>query len=288
MMDTLTVKTSFLKMADNAEIALYDWSHISEPIRAMQEGMHTVLILHGLGEHALRYAPLAGWLIAQGYKVLAYDQFGHGRSSGARGALTHNLQLIEHLQEIIHATRAKSGATNSKITVLGHSLGGLVAASATARGLLSAAQLVLSSPALAVDLKPWQRVAVKWLAHLAPKLTLANGLNPRYLSHDESIVEAYVADPFVHNRICARLGAFIAEEGAFVIHSASEWPLPTLLLYAGDDHLVSTRGSRAFYASSPRALVQAECFSALYHEIFNELNATPVFNALGAWLARAG
>ena len=67
---------------------------------------------------------------------------------------------------------------------------------------------------------------------------------------------------------------------------AARWPLRTLLLYAGDDRLVSPRGSRAFaQAAAPAGpRVRSECFAALYHEIFNEPDAAPVFAALAAWL----
>ena len=46
-----------------------------------------VLIVHGLGEHAARYDPVAAALNAEGWSVLGFDQRGHGRSSGRRGTL---------------------------------------------------------------------------------------------------------------------------------------------------------------------------------------------------------
>jgi alpha-beta hydrolase superfamily lysophospholipase len=60
--------------------------------------------------------------------------------------------------------------------------------------------------------------------------------------------------------------------------------VPTLLLYAGHDKLVNPAGSQAFAAAAPKALVHAHCFETLYHEIFNELDAEPVFAELKRWL----
>ena len=60
--------------------------------------------------------------------------------------------------------------------------------------------------------------------------------------------------------------------------------MPTLLLYAGDDRLVKPAGSKAFAAAAPPAVVTARCFPALYHEIFNEREAGPVFESLRDWL----
>jgi alpha-beta hydrolase superfamily lysophospholipase len=45
--------------------------------------------------------------------------------------------------------------------------------------------------------------------------------------------------------------------------------------------------SRAFAAAAaPGGKVEAHCFDKLYHEIFNELEADPVFEALQRWLNR--
>jgi alpha-beta hydrolase superfamily lysophospholipase len=68
--------------------------------------------------------------------------------------------------------------------------------------------------------------------------------------------------------------------------------VPTLLLYAGDDHLVSPAGSRAFAAVAGASaqvqpgILSAQVFESLYHEIFNEAPnaAAPVLAALKTWL----
>ena len=269
---------STLITTDGEQIACFDWT-VPAP-------RGTVLIVHGLGEHALRYSRLAEWLNARGYAVRAYDQYGHGLSSGRRGHLARDLQLVEHLAELTARTR-ESLPEGQPLIVLGHSLGGLVVASAASRGRLSAQGLVLSAPALAVDMAGWQRAAVRWLPRYAPDLTLGNGLQPRYLSHDPAVVAAYESDPLVHDRICARLGAFVAMEGEQVIAAAPAWTLRTALLYAGDDRLVSPRGSREFAAAAPKGCVTSRCFETLYHEIFNEPDEAP-FKALETWLNGAG
>ena len=91
-------------------------------------------------------------------------------------------------------------------------------------------------------------------------------------------------DRLVHDRISGRLARFIAQEGAATVALAPRWKVPTLLIYAGSDKLVNPAGSRAFAAAAPQALVSAHCFESLYHEIFNELKAEPVFAELKRWL----
>ena len=261
---------------DGASLRLRHWR--------LPQAKRQIVIVHGLGEHAGRYQKTAEQLLALGCDVLAYDQYGHGESQGERGHLASDDQLLEHLRDV---WRASEPAMPVQRILLGHSLGGLVAAAAVAGNFVRPDALALSSPALAVDMAAWQRAAVRWLPRLAPNLSLANGLNADYLSHDRRVVDAYRQDPLVHNRICARLGAFVASAGEQVLRQAPQWEVPTLLLYAGEDRLVSPKGSDAFASASPRALVTSKRFDGLYHEIFNEADAAPVFKALADWLAVA-
>lgn len=264
--------------SDGENIALRDWPL---PVGTALRGV--VVIVHGLGEHAGRYERLAAFLNGWGFAVRAYDQYGHGESGGARGALPSANRLVEDLADILEATRQRIGA-RVPLILLGHSLGGLVAASLVALGGSPVHALVLSSPAFDAGLNPVQRILLATLPRLAPNLAMGNGLNPRYLSHDPQVAEDYRTDPLVHDRITAQLARFIVDTGPAVLERARDWRVPTLLLYAGDDRLVNPRGSRAFAAAAPPQVVTAHCFDQLYHELFNEVGAQPVLAQLRQWL----
>jgi alpha-beta hydrolase superfamily lysophospholipase len=269
---------SFIATAGRDRLALYDW-----PLEPVAKARAHVLIVHGLGEHAGRYKHVAQKLNAWGYAACAYDQYGHGQSDGPRGGLPSATRLHEDLACIVDATRSAL-APGCKLVLLGHSLGGLVTGSFVARGLREIDALVMSSPALDPGLNPVQKLLVALLPALLPDLRVGNGLNARYLSHDEAVVKAYLNDPQVHDRIAARLARFIADEGPATVAQAGRWRTPTLLLFAGQERLLNPEGSRRFAALAPDGLVQAQCFENLYHEIFNELHAEPVFVALRTWL----
>jgi alpha-beta hydrolase superfamily lysophospholipase len=122
------------------------------------------------------------------------------------------------------------------------------------------------------------------LPKIAPNLRVGNGVKPQFISHDTAVVDAYRSDPLVHDRISARLARFIADASEQTVALAGQWTVPTLLMYAGDDRLLNPQGSRTFAAQAPKSVVTAVCFDALYHEIFNELDAKPVFATLQQWL----
>jgi len=244
-----------------------------------------VVVVHGLGEHAGRYHGLAECLHEWGFAVWAHDHYGHGESSGPRGGLPSELRLVDDLALVIDDARRENPGL--PVVLLGHSLGGLVVASLIARGVRHVNAAVLSSPGLDPGLNGFQKLLLVVLPRIAPDLRVGNGLDDNYLSHDPAVVQAYRDDPLTHDRIGGRLARFLAYEGEAVQQRAANWPVPTLLLYAGDDRLVRPAASHAFAAAAaPSGKVEAQCFDTLYHEIFNELEADPVFEALQRWLNR--
>jgi alpha-beta hydrolase superfamily lysophospholipase len=263
---------------DGDNIAVQDWP------RAFGTALRgVVLLVHGLGEHAGRYDGVAQQLNAWGFAVRGYDQYGHGESGGPRGGLPTDDRLLTDLADIVDSTR-KRMEPRTPLILLGHSMGGLVAARFVALGLRPVEALVLSSPALDPGLSAVQKLLVAVLPKLAPNLRVSNALDARKISHDPAVVKAYQGDRLVHDRISARLARFIADGGPSTVAAAPGWKVPTLLMYAGADALVNPAGSRAFSAAAPKAVVTTRCFDELYHEIFNELDAGPVFAELKGWL----
>jgi alpha-beta hydrolase superfamily lysophospholipase len=252
----------------------------------------TVVLVHGIGEHAGRYAHVVDALRGAGWAVVAYDHRGHGRSGGRRGTIPRPDALLEDLAEVVDLALAETAPR--RLLLLGHSMGGAVAARFVAEALAERPApwsrpvdaLVLSSPALANDLTWTDRVALALLGLLAPNLTLGNGLDAAKLSHDPAVGAAYLADPLTHDRVSPRLARFVLDAGAHALARAADWQVPTLLLWAGADALVAARGSAAFAAASPPSVVHARAFPALYHEVFNEAEParTEVLAALRAWL----
>ena len=276
MTDTSTL--SKLSLAPGLQLALRDW-----PLADATAMRAQVLIVHGLGEHSGRYEPVAQQLNGWGYAVRSFDLWGHGLSDGERGSMRDEHALLDDLAAVVDHTR-KAMAPGQSLVLLGHSLGGLLAARFVSLRMRPIDALVLSSPALDPGLNAFQKLLLATLPGIAPNLRVGNGLQVKYLSHDPAVVAAYQADPLVHDRISARLALFIAQAGREVLATAPQWSTPTLLLFAGQDKLVSPQGSRDFLKLAPGAMVQSLCFEALFHEIFNEAEAGGVFAALQQWL----
>ena len=249
----------------------------------------TLLIVHGLGEHIGRYEHVAAQLTRWGWHVVGYDQRGHGRSGGGKSQLAAPQSLLQDLSLVIDAVRTEHAGP---LVLLGHSMGGLVAARFVAEGLGASPAtwyrgvdaLVLSSPALDPGMNAAQKLLLSVMGPLAPNLAVNNGLKPAWISRDPAVVAAYEADPLVHDRVTPRLARFIVDGGESVRAQAARWAVPTLLMFAGSDRCVTPAGSRAFAAAAPAGVLTTREFAPLFHEIFNEPEQAEVFAVLGAWL----
>lgn len=244
------------------------------------EARGRLLIVHGLGEHIGRYAHVAAHLTVRGWDVIGFDLRGHGQSPGPRGALGRHGDLLDDLTRVYDAVEPVA----LPFVLLGHSMGGLLAAQFVAERRRDVQGLVITSPALDAGLSLAQRIQLAVGRALVPDVAMGNQLDARYLSHDPEVERRYRADPLVHDRVTARLVRALVDGGERVVAQAASWQVPTLLMWAELDRLVSPRGSAAFAAAAPPGLVTARRFDGLYHEILNERDAGPVYALLDSWL----
>jgi pimeloyl-ACP methyl ester carboxylesterase len=96
-----------------------------------------VLLAHGWSDYALRFVPLADALHAAGFAVVAFDQPGHGRSTGETATLP----------EFARCVRAVGERFGHAAAVIGHSMGGAAAAIALHDGLDAERAILIAPPA---------------------------------------------------------------------------------------------------------------------------------------------
>ncbi len=272
----VSTQSSMVQSAAGLALRARQW----RPSRGHGRGIY---LLHGLGEHSGRYDALARWLCARGWQVRAHDHAGHGESEGRRGLIERDDQLrVDALAQVA----AFADELGQPPLLLGHSMGGALAAELVLVAGAPVSGLVLSSPALALKVAAPMVWMVALLRRFAPGLTLGNGLNAERLSHDAAVVRAYQDDPLNHDRISVRLFGWIRQAGEASRKAASALHTPALLMVAGEDELVDPQGSRELAASAPQALLTLHWYDTMYHELFNEITAyrQRVLDDFDAWL----
>jgi alpha-beta hydrolase superfamily lysophospholipase len=275
MGDTQPARAKFA-LRDGTRLQWHDWPANRPRAR--------LLAVHGLGEHAGRYARLAAGLNALGVSVRGFDLRGHGLSGGRRGVVPAGDAVLS--RDLLDVFAAYAAEADDAPFVLGHSLGGLIALHATLALGLKPRGLIVSSPALATWASGLDRALARTLLRVLPDLAVSNRLKTGRLSHNPAVEPAYLADPFVHDRISARVAQYIFESGPKTVALAPTLAVPTLLQIAGSDELVDPAGARRFATLAPSAQLVAREYPTLYHEIYNE--AEPgrgeALRDLGEWL----
>lgn len=255
--------------------------HVSDSLLPAAQVRGSVVLMHGLGEHCGRYRHIAQFFNDCGLSVRCYDHRGHGRSQGVRGDVINGDPMIQDAEIVIDDFASHF---SEPPLLFGHSMGGLFAARFALSRLSPLRGLILSSPALGVRLSAFQARMLRVMQAIAPSFGVPNGLKPAFLSHDAKVVAAYKADPLVHSRISARLLRSMLSSIDYCQSHASTLSVPTLMLVAGDDHLVDAEGSKRFFQQLPPGMAQMHVYPDFYHEIFNEPESDRPFGDLRAWL----
>ncbi|MBC7271165.1 MAG: lysophospholipase [Streptomyces sp.] len=246
-------------------IAAREWPH--------PRPRYVALLAHGYGEHIGRYTPVAEVLTAHGAAVYGPDHTGHGRSAGERVVIEDFEDVVTDVRAV--AELARAAHPDVPAVLVGHSMGGLVAARYAQRYGATLTALVLSGPVIG----PWETPA-RLLAEAERHGEVPDvPVSPAALSRDPAVGVSYAADPLVWHGPMRRptLEAFVRTL-ATVADGGSVAPLPLLWLHGDDDRLVPLPGSRTgvrrLAGDGP---LTERIYQGARHEVFHETNKAEVF-----------
>jgi alpha-beta hydrolase superfamily lysophospholipase len=310
--------TSWLTVADGTKLFVRKWKPAGEAAAALQ-------IVHGMGEHSLRYERFATRLCEAGIEVWAADMRGHGLTanlkvnSPAKGGLLGHcadrrapVRLISDIHHVGLALREKH--PDIPLFLMGHSWGSFLAQFYIERfreprlagcilsgtkGPDGGALVALGGPFLSLLMlfrKPRSKSHLAaGLADGAYKKAFSPTRTPHdWLSRDEAEVEAYVNDP-----LCGQMPSItFYRDLALVLHkihlkkNMARIPhdLP-VYVFSGSRDPVGNNGE------SPRALVERytklglnDIEFILYpdarHEMLHETNYEEAQENLFAWIKK--
>ncbi|MFI7407761.1 lysophospholipase [Streptomyces sp. NPDC049627] len=226
------------------------------------------LVVHGYGEHAGRYAEVAEVLVRHGAAVFGPDHAGHGRSAGER-------VLIEDFEDVVADVHTVAGLARTAhpdvpVVVIGHSMGGLIAARYAQLHGDELAALVLSGPVIGDWALPRRLLALDEIPDTP--------ISPAALSRDPEVGAAYAADPLVWHGPMKRP---TVEAFARMLDTVSKGggigAVPLLWLHGDDDRLVPLSGSRVGVEELRGDELIRRVYAGARHEVFHETNKADVF-----------
>jgi alpha-beta hydrolase superfamily lysophospholipase len=243
-----------------------------------------IVLVHGIGEHIRRYDDWAARFRKENFAFAGFDLPGHGKSDGKRGKIKNYDILYESVDHILNTARRTFPGI--PVFLYGHSLGGGIVLDYMLRKKPSVRGAVITSPWLKLAFEPSKLKAIMAMTvrSVLPGLVQPSGLETIYLSHNQSVVDAYKSDPLNHDRISVGLftGAMISAR--YSLDHAGELGIPTLIVHGSDDMICSPEGSRQFCSNSPKC--ELRIFEGGYHELHNEAFNDEVFNHIMGWIRK--
>lgn len=243
-----------------------------------------VLLVHGLGEHSGRYAHVAEHLTSRGFAVCTFDHYGHGKSDGHAGFVERFSVYLDGVNAL--GSKIQAEYPSLPLFLVGHSMGGLIAAACLLANQDAFRACVLSGPALKTDQAPPALLLAlnRLLSAVVPTLPMIQ-LDASGVSRDPAVVEAYVNDPLVfHGKLTARLIAELSKTMDNTLSRAAEIRIPVILMHGEEDQLTSPSGSQEMFANVSSADKTLRLYPGLYHEIFNEPEQEAVLADMSTWL----
>ncbi|MBI3324726.1 MAG: alpha/beta fold hydrolase [Candidatus Omnitrophica bacterium] len=285
LMDTLFEAPGRARAWSDGYLAVRKGLSVYYQQHATDASRPALVIVHGGGEHAGRYADTVARFVQAGLAVYLFDLPGHGRSPGVRGHIRRFDDYLDCVAAIVE--RASQAHPGRQPVLLGHSLGGLIATCYAAKHQDLLRGLMLSSPlwGMALRIPLWKRWLAQTLAPIWPSCTLRRPSSGRFaLSHDPEIERRYNHDPLVHRVASASLYVQVLARLRRLPELLAGLRLPVLVLQAGDDRIASAATTEELFARVGSSQKMLHIYPGYFHELFNEIGKEAVFQDILAWL----
>ena len=264
-----------VKTEDKLDLVLYS-SSVKNP-RAV------IFLVHGMGEHAKRYAHVIEYFKNVNIATVAIDLRGHGNSEGQRGHMPSFDHMMHDLTlSLAHVTNDYKG---TPVILYGHSMGGNLILNYLLRNSDGVIGAIATGPYLRLGFDPpkWKVLLAKLSANVYPALSQPTGLERVALARSPQIIDEYENDPLVHDRMTASFFINIHQAGINAIARSKELEMPILLMHGSEDRLTSPEGSKDFHANAG-SNVTFHLLEGLYHEVHNEPEKNQVFKIQFEWI----
>lgn len=293
---------------DGKRIVVYEWKPDADT--APRAVVH---IVHGMSEHAARYARVAEVLTSEGFVVVGHDQRGHGKTAsedelGFLAAQDGFGQAIADIRGLLAHTRKQYPGTRQ--AVIGHSMGSFLTQrimveegpnlSAVVLSATNGPPNALARAGIFVARAERARLGDRGKSRLLQGLSF-DGFNRAFrpnrtafdwLSRDEAEVDKYVHDNRCGFPATASLWVQLLEALPTLLQPGAVAKIPKSLpvyVLAGaedpvHDKTKNLKGLLDAYSKAGLKDVTYRVWPGARHEVFNETNRTQVIAEMNAWL----
>ena len=230
-----------------------------------------LLLFHRGHEHSGRWAEFVEMLGLDDVAIFAWDARGHGRSAGERGAAENFGTMVKDVDAFVRHLSEQHGFALENMIVLAHSVGAVSVSAWVHDYAPPIRAMILATPAFRVRLYvplaiPSLRLKEKFVGPGYVK----SYVKSKMLTHDPAQAALYDADPLIFRQIAVNVLIGLHDAGTRLLADAGAINLPTLMLSAGRDWVVSLKAQREFFNGLSSSEKRMHVFPAAYHALFHE------------------
>ena len=249
---------------DGAQLFYRVWTPAAPTQKAL-------LLFHRGHEHSGRWSEFVDMLALDDVAIFAWDARGHGHSAGERGGAANFGTLVKDVDAFVRHIRDHHGFAVENMIVLAHSVGAVVVSAWVHDYAPPIRAMILATPAFRVRLYvplaiPSLRLKQKFIGPGQVK----SYVKAKMLTHDAEQAARYDADPLIFRQIAVNVLIALHDAGTRLLADAGAIHVPTLMLTAGRDWVVSVKAQRDFFNALSSPIKRMHVFPAAYHALFHE------------------
>ena len=239
----------------------------------------SVIIVHGLGEHSGRYVHVGKYLAEAGFRTIAFDLRGHGRSGGRPVFVKRYAELASDVDCVV------KHFSGGPAFLFGHSLGGQLVLWTAQHFRLKVEGLIVSAPWLGLAYAPprWKIFAAQKLNGLIPGFRFPTSIRPETLSRDQAHLDSLEDLDLSHKFVTVR--AYLeAAKAATEILSSPVVNYPVLFAHGAADAVTSSKVAEEYFAGLEAPSKSFKIYPGLLHELHSETERLQVLADYVDWM----
>jgi alpha-beta hydrolase superfamily lysophospholipase len=239
----------------------------------------SVVIVHGLGEHSGRYVHVGRYLAEAGFRTIAFDLRGHGRSAGRPVFVKRYAELASDVDCIV------KHFSGGPAFLFGHSFGGQLVLWTAQHVRLKVDGLIVSSPWLGLAYAPprWQIFAAQKLNGLIPGFRFRTGIRPGALSRDQAHLDSLEDLDLLHKFVTVRTYLEAANAATEILGSPVV-NFPILFAHGTADAVTSSKVTEDYFARLQAPSKAFKIYPGLLHELHSETERLQVLADYVDWM----
>jgi acylglycerol lipase len=243
------------------------------------DGGRSIVLVHGLGEHSGRYVHVGRFFAEAGYRTIAFDLRGHGRSDGKAVFVKRYEELAADVQSVV------THFGEHDLFLFGHSMGGQLVLWTARRSTMKLSGVIVSAPWLGLAQAPplWRVILARMLNWSIPRIRFSTNVDSANLSHDQAHLDSLEDLDLLHQFITVRF-YFEAIKAAARILDDPVINFPVLLVQGGDDRVTSRETVEAFFKKLQAPTKTLKIYPGLFHELHNETSRQEVMEYFLEWM----